>query len=91
MASFYVAGAVSYYTEHDGWKIRACWFGKGQGGSGRCLIGSASRKVPAETKENHKPSLRTADVIDTVETQDPNRRHKPYDFGPPVRYKYLLL
>jgi hypothetical protein len=91
MASFYDAGVVSQYTAQDGRKIRACWFGKGQGGSGRCVIGSASRKVPAETVENHKPSLRAAYVIGREETEDSKRRHKPYDIGPPVRYKYLFL
>jgi len=65
--------------------------GKGQGGSGCCLIGSASRKVPAETEETQKPSLRGADVIRRVETQDPVRRHMHYDFGLPIRYKHLFL
>jgi len=91
MASFYGAGVISQYTEQDGRKIRACWFGKGHGERGCCLIGSASGKVLAETEENHKPSLRAADVIGRMETEDPKRRHMPYDSGPPVRYKYLFL
>jgi hypothetical protein len=43
--------------------------------------------VPAGTEENHKPSLRVL----SRETRDPNRRRKPYDIGPPVRYKYPHL
>jgi hypothetical protein len=65
--------------------------GKGQGGRGRCLIESASRKVPAETEESHKPSLRGADLIGRVETQDPIRRHMHYDFGQQIRYKHIFL
>jgi hypothetical protein len=39
-------------------------------------------KVPAETEENHQPSLRAADVIGRVETENPNLRHKPLRLRP---------